>query len=329
MSSRFCAVLLFVTCCHLQAESLPLARLNPLAMTSLARAKSTGRAPLMNKGGRSLTSRTRNLLVLMAKSSNEIGGPFTRSNILKGLGSLVLGVPAALEVYSRLGARGVKPDDLNLLPTPSLGSWSDVKHVTLVFHGAGGQDQYTDALMKRFHEKDNRETYSAIVDWSAFSSNVLQASFSGQEVGRLAMRQLVKEATNLESIHIIGISVGAFGADAACEEARRGQTPQTPYLQLTLLDPFTQRGIVDAGYGGRSFGRNADYTQQFLNTDDPVPSTNAPLPSIVCYDITELRPDSIPFGHDWPVAYYARKADIGLVKPENRLEPGSLVMARE
>ena len=95
-------------------------------------------------------------------------------------------------------------------------------------------------------------------------------------------------------------------------------------MRLTLLDPFTQRGIFDFGYGNRSFGKSADYTEQYLNTDDPVPSTNSPLKNCVCYDITKLRPESI-FGHDWPVAYYGRSGNVGIRNLNDQLEPGSVI----
>ena len=36
----------------------------------------------------------------------------------------------------------------------------------------------------------------------------------------------------------------------------------------------------------RNFGRDADFAEQFLNTDDIAPSTNEPLPLCYCYDVT-------------------------------------------
>jgi hypothetical protein len=93
---------------------------------------------------------------------------------------------------------------------------------------------------------------------------------------------LIKQASNLKTIHLIGISVGSFAANAAAVECKASPKDKRPFIQLTLLDPFTQRGIFDFGYGNRVFGKSADYAQQYLNTDDPVPSTNAPLDNTVC-----------------------------------------------
>jgi hypothetical protein len=206
----------------------------------------------------------------------------------------------------------------------------DQTHVTLVFHGSGGQDPYTDALMRRLrrtttptnNNNHNEKCYTEMVDWSRYSGNLVQASHNAERIGKLVVRQLLLEHVDhverLETVHLIGISVGSFGADAAAREvllhasSDRRRRRRRPFVQLTLLDPFTQRGILGFGYGDRVFGTAADHTQQFLNGDDPVPSTNAPLRNAVCYDVTDLRPRDV-FGHDWPVVFYGQSEDCGKV----------------
>jgi hypothetical protein len=246
-----------------------------------------------------------------------------RRNIAKILGCLVLLGPPVLEIYSRSGS---KDSDFreDLLPQPSSGSWGDVQHVTLVFHGSGGPDNYTDMLMKNLKRAWNKESYSSMIEWRKYSSNILQASFSAHRIGRCAAQQLLERARNLKSVHVIGISVGAFAADSMCHEVKISLKDSVD-VQLTLLDPFTQRGILDVGYGARKFGDSADYFQQYLNTDDPVPFTNTPLAKSVCYDITAIRPEQISFGHDWPVAYYAQQKKTGIVPLADRLPRGTLI----
>ena len=249
----------------------------------------------------------------------------SKKNFLLALGAAVVSLPAVLEVYSRFGTS--ISDSEPLFPPPENGSWAEVEHATLVFHGASGEDQFTDDLMNKLQSSKNSE-YSSMIEWSQFSSNILQASFNGQRIGRKAASQLIKQAPNLKSVHLIGVSVGSFAADVASVEFNSSKEKNRPYVQLTLLDPFTQRGIFGLGYGNRLFGKSADYAQQYLNTDDPVPSTNAPLNNLVCYDITGIRPDEI-FGHDWPICYYARKGDVGLVPPERRLERGTVIKVNQ
>ena len=233
----------------------------------------------------------------------------TRRNILAGVGGSILSLPLLGEVHSRLGSRDVASlvfgDDhqtsgasgASASPARVLGDdlTADVEEVTLVFHGAAGQDQYTDELMANLRAKCARKTqYVAMIDWSALSSNILQASFSGQRVGREAARRLLerccnggntsgsssKGTCNLKRVHLIGISVGAFAADEACA-AIKSQLGDNVLCQLTLLDSFQQRGVVGTGYGNGNFGKTADYATHYLNTDDPVPSTNEPLDKIL------------------------------------------------
>ena len=128
-------------------------------------------------------------------------------------------------------------------------------------------------------------------------------------------------------------SVGAFAADAACSEYKTlwsssssaSSTSPRPTLQLTLLDPFTQLGVLGPGYGARNFGASADYAQQFMNTDDPVPSTNEPCEGCRVWDVTEARErgdgsNRDIFGHDWPLVYFSRywKGGVGMVQEGER-----------
>jgi hypothetical protein len=267
----------------------------------------------------------RDILSRLFMSSKDDGALFSRGGFVKIVTTLVA-LPAVVELYSRIGTVSTKFPN-QPFPLPRNGSWEDVEHATLVFHGAGGQDKYTDELMKSLENKKELQ-YSSMVEWSDFSSNLFQSSFNGQRVGREAAERLLKQASNLKTVQLIGISVGAFAADAASTKIRdlsmTKENGERPFIQLTLLDPFCQRGIFDFGYGNRVFGRSADYAEQFLNTDDPVPSTNSPLANAVCYDVTYLRPSEI-FGHDWPLVYYARSKRVGIVYRDNQLVPGAVI----
>mmetsp|Transcript_38018 Transcript_38018/g.82702 ORF Transcript_38018/g.82702 Transcript_38018/m.82702 type:complete len:198 (-) Transcript_38018:170-763(-) len=197
-----------------------------------------------------------------------------------------------------------------------------------------------------------------MIDWSDLSGNILQASFNGQRLGGEVASRLLARCPNLKTLHLIGISVGAFAADECCQSIKKSVVRRNGgaavsessssdttgstyndgdnynngnvYVQLTLLDPFQQRGVLGARYGNTNFGGMADYARQYLNTDDPVPSTNAPLDKCVCYDVTKLRPEEI-FGHDWPLVYYARSGNdnLGIVPVEERKDVGSVIYAEK
>jgi len=259
-----------------------------------------------------------------SNNNNNNSSNQRRNLIIGGILGALIGAPLAAEGYSR----SARISDITGLADPEMG-WDKVECATVVFHGAGGLDQYTDQLMKRLarHSKTDGTTYEAIVDWSTVSNNILQASFSGQRIGRRTAAELLFKAPMLKSLHLIGISVGAFAADSACTQAKELVAEKNSlFVQLTLLDPFTQRGVLDPTYGNRNFGRDADYAQQFLNSDDPVPSTNKPLSRCACVDVTGLRPADV-FGHDWPLAYYARSGKCGLVNEADRQQPGSFLVA--
>ena len=296
-------------CSFSEGDSLPVTR-----FSQLSRLRSTQGHHLQNE---------RVARIVLFSSSKNPSRLLSRNKILLGLGGAVVTLVPAVELYSRSGSRDY-PEDF--LSRPKNGGWENIEYATIVFHGSGGQDQYTDALMKKLEDSaTSKSTHSSMVEWSRFSTNIFQASFNAQRIGKLVASQLVEKAPKLKTIHFIGISVGSFAADAATTEMRaKTGSISAPYIQLTLLDPFTQRGIFDFGYGNRSFGKSADYTEQYLNTDDPVPSTNSPLQYCGCYDITKLRPEEI-FGHDWPVAYYAKYGNPSIRNPEKRLERGSVV----
>ena len=94
---------------------------------------------------------------------------------------------------------------------------------------------------------------------------------------------------------------------------------------ISFLDPFTSKGVFGAGFGIAKFGSKAQYAEQYLNTDDPVPSTNQPCRECHCFDITECsdRDDFVPLPsdnmHSWPAAFY------GLNYRKNRMLGSRLV----
>ena len=174
-------------------------------------------------------------------------------------------------------------DAKNLPALSGDGGPKDWDGAAVVFHGAGGPDGFTEALMERLNDTrkgGGKKQPNFFYDWSAYSTNLFKAAFNGQAVGRHVGRELFDGLTNGKSdvavkreVHVIGISVGAFAADMAAKELRallRRNNVDDVTIQLTLLDPFTQRGVFGVGWGLKNFGKDGpDYAQQFMNTDDP------------------------------------------------------------
>mmetsp|Transcript_46365 Transcript_46365/g.140434 ORF Transcript_46365/g.140434 Transcript_46365/m.140434 type:complete len:318 (-) Transcript_46365:430-1383(-) len=199
-----------------------------------------------------------------------------------------------------------------------------MRDVVLIFPGAGGADDLSAELEESFRSRDAEASLDvprdvATFDWVEHRGSVATAAFDGEAVGEACAEALLSKGgagateRKLRSVHSVGISVGAFAANAFARSicARLGEG-ERPYVRLTLLDPFTARGLSGPGYGSRTFGLDVDYAEQVLNTDDPVPTTNEPLPLCYCVDVTgapEREDFVLPEGetmHCWPLAWYAR-----------------------
>ena len=206
-------------------------------------------------------------------------------------------------------------------------------NLILIFPGAGGPDAFTRELETTISEitKDTAPspTIVSTLDWGEFRGSLLTAAFDGEAFGesighviweRFKIGGSSDDTSTLRSIHCIGISVGAFGGNACARtlcrtrsgSSRTGGGDTGPHVRLTLLDPFTSRGVWGTTYGQDNFGLDADFAEQYLNTDDPVPTTNDPLRLCSCVDVTgatERESFILPDGetmHCWPLVYFAR-----------------------
>ena len=201
-----------------------------------------------------------------------------------------------------------------------------------------------------------------------FTANTDRLSFQSAGVGAELGRYL---ATNpgLRSLHVVGTSAGSFAADACCsayvstaragagggDKQRNGDAggdKQRAAVRLTLADPFAARegASFQSGRGAQLFGRDADYAEHYLNTDDIVPNTEVPLPLCACYDVTgcaerkafpapektgdfvyDLILKSLGY-HSWPMGYVARHyqttldADGRLIWPSHADTPRGTVV---
>ena len=202
------------------------------------------------------------------------------------------------------------------------GATLTTKDITIIFPGAGGRDAISDELeesLRRLSSSD--DAFVTTFDWQEHRGTVLTAAYGSETVGETVGKCLCEMPKNtlsgIRSVHCIGISVGSFAANGMAREifSRRGSAKgayaPSPYVRLTLLAPFTSRGVTGSSYGPSEFGKNADYAVQYMTEDDPVPTTDKILPQCIRYDITSSKTKDefvLPDGesmHCWPVAYYA------------------------
>lgn len=210
-------------------------------------------------------------------------------------------------------------------------------------------DRLIDSI-KQSDKIHNRERFVYRYDWEDWRGNILRASHDIEKIGEIVGKQLGDLSWQREdegkpaikSIHVIGISAGSFAADKLLKEYRKklskklnwqyrqmrrkkklpegilersewvqNEVLQRTFMRLTLLDPFQSRGLLEFSYGKKMFGSVADFCEQFLNTDDPVPFTNDILPHCHTYDITSSKRrekfEPLPGDnmHSWPTAFYS------------------------
>lgn len=225
-------------------------------------------------------------LVVFFLSASQAKDPRTQTVAIRRRTALAIAsVPLVAEVWSRWPA-----DQSRFPPLPPLRPGE--RHAVVLFGGMDSPDTpveertYTRFDMEgRIRAADKAAGLSRAVfeyDWRgalqtpgssplASMDNYVRTSHGGQQVGRWVGQQLAK-STSLRTVHVVGASVGAFPADACAaaivRETSRRQHPTR--VRLTLLDPLILRGLLEARYGAVSFGRTADFTEAFLNFDDPV-----------------------------------------------------------
>ena len=289
------------------------------------------------------------LLLMLARTSSGLGG-FTKRQIQEFF-SRTLRFPRPLWTGPNLSRQGRK--DFKLLFIAGLislevgtevyvrlpGEWlygstpapiqqleADAKYDVVIFPGAGGPDQYTKALRDTIIASDlkkgiHRPVY--VYDWLQWRGSFLRAAFDSQNVGRVIGTQIAQNQ-HLQNLHVIGISVGAFAADS-CTKAYKELSPSPGKVHLTLLDPFTSKGVFGYGWGLTHFGVSADVVEDYLNVDDPVPTTNEPVVNAFTLDVTnsEARREFEDSTHSWPVAYLANHWKTDFDKDGNIIEPSS------
>lgn len=232
----------------------------------------------------------------------------TRSALLRRWPLLAPAVGGLLlEGYSR--APPLQPP-----PLPPLLSNDDGLDLVVVLPGAGGPDANTARIVEALRAAKGSPTVVEY-DWQVAATDTLRAPYNAQRIGARLGDELAGRRRQLRSLHLVGVSVGAFLADAVATRYVAAAGAERAHVHLTLCDAFTARGVAGlarpaTAFGVRAFGRSADYCEAFLNTDDPVPSTSEPLRHAVTYDVTgaAARRTFVPLPgdslHSWPAAYY-------------------------
>jgi hypothetical protein len=223
----------------------------------------------------------------------------------------IFGVCAlAVEIYARF------PSGADGLP---LNFPANTAHVILLFHGTDGRDEPLLMEIARRMAADRATETDAVVlryIWSPHSDNHLRASAHGSAFGQ-ALGTELGSLSQLSTIRLIAHSAGAYILDPLCE-AYRSAAAEPARVEMTFIDPIGIVGSWDYGYGYRNHGHCADFASAYINLDDIVPGTNAPLQHAYNYDLTHARARRAfdGRGHVWPVKYFLDEIIVAGGEPD-------------
>jgi len=216
-----------------------------------------------------------------------------------------------LHVLLALALLGSCSNDIT--PTSLPPQTEGARYLLLVAHGSGDSaaDWPAELIAKVEETVANPEQWDLVAyDWSEYAADKTTASKTGLAIGRYIGATLASADYSYERMQFIGHSVGAFVVQGACDAYHENTSGDTR-LQLTFLDPFTGNGFIDWTYGKRRFGEGADFAEAYINTDDPVPSTDGNLRKAHNFDVTAEAPSTLSDRdrHWWPVYFYIESID--------------------
>ena len=186
---------------------------------------------------------------------------------------------------------------------------TNAEYLTLSAHGVKDTPaSWSDALQSTFSDSKHL-SFSRLkkqhisLSWQPYSDSVLICSVAGKSIG-YELGEKIGKMPNLQAVHLIGHSCGSFVIFGLCESLK--QQDSSISVQTTYLDPVSIYSGVFWDYGLDHFGRCADFSDAYIDTEDTVPGSNQALPYAYTFDVTKTRTgnnlDYAP--HQWPTIFY-------------------------
>ena len=235
--------------------------------------------------------------------------------VRRSLGGAVV---VLLLVFAGFAIDGRIADDLEVTP---LNLDPETRIVVLLFHGSrdSGNPLWGD-LTSRFAVLLSEAPGVEVINynWSKGSDERRRAG-ANAGVYAQALGQELAGLEQLSHVRLVAHSAGAYILDDLCRTYREAAGLEA-HLEMTFLDPFGNYDVVDVNRGSRNYGACADFASAYINTDDPVPSTNTPLQNAYNFDVTNSpdRGDFSAKGHYWPLSYFLGILDEALARPGGR-----------
>lgn len=212
----------------------------------------------------------------------------------------------------------------------------DAQHIVLTAHGVkDSPDNWGVPLLQVMATNSVSHHQQVNIDWRPYSNNPLICSVVAKRIGAALAERIIAE-TKIKSIHAVGHSCGAFiiyGISQQLDSLKSDISVQTTYL-----DPVSIYAGVFWRYGVDNFGRYADFSDAYIDTEDGVPGSNIALSQSVTFDVTQIKhARGIKMApHNWPPHYYIEAFKNGLVpllsndnQLLSQLPKGKLIEPRE
>ena len=189
-------------------------------------------------------------------------------------------------------------------------------HVVILAHGVKDDTRSWVEPLQTVYQNNSYDGEVMSVDWSQYANNTLRCAIEGKRIGQL-IGESILNSEEIRSVHLIGHSCGSFVVYGACLAIKK-QRPEI-IIQSSYLDPVSIYG-PDWNYGVDRFGRCADYSEAYIDTEDGVPGSNRLLPNTHTYDVTAVRKrtNNGANPHNWPTVYYRQLVEAGLAPEYHR-----------
>jgi hypothetical protein len=201
------------------------------------------------------------------------------------------------------------PHDISNIAKVTLNNHT--KHLLIAAHGVKDSPQNWGVPLQRIVNQSAPKDQQFInIDWRPYSNNPLICSVAARRIGE-SLAQQIADSNQIQSVHTIGHSCGAFLVYGLSQQIK--QLNKTIKVQSTYLDPVSIYAGVFWDYGVNNFGRHADFSDAYIDTEDTVPGSNTALKHAISFDVTAIKYQQgrkiSP--HNWPPHFYIQAMTEG------------------
>ncbi len=204
------------------------------------------------------------------------------------------------------------------------------KNMTILVHGIYDTPKTWSKTLAELLEDQDSSRQATPLNWNRYAQSSFRCSVDGLRLGK-KLAQALTENNELQSLHLIGHSCGAFVIYGICKGVK--ESSKAPVIQTTYLDPVSIYGGVFRNFGINNFGSCADFSEAYIDIGDNVPGSNQLLPHTHTFDTTAIRlQKNVKVSpHLWPTVYYTELSRSGrqplLIRDKNirqHLPPNTL-----